>query len=204
MRLVGLCSILPPLATLALACAAPSPGSPEQAKDAVAPPAATEQASAAAAPSEPPAAEAEEEAAPAEARKDSAVLGPDAAPPAPAPARAPSPGDADRSQSRLDIAVPSINGGLNRDIIRRIASTHADDIRDCHGRALASMPELAGQLVVELWTNERGRVTNAELTGDTAVTDRVGQCVIELAMGWSFADAGGEGSFKLSLDFSGQ
>lgn len=125
----------------------------------------------------------------------------DAALPSPAPAPAPG-GGIERSQSRLDIAVPSINGGLNRDIIRRTASDHADDIRDCHGRALASVPGLDGKLVVELWLNERGQVTNAELTGDEALNSRIGQCVVELIMGWSFADAGGEGSFKLAFDFA--
>jgi hypothetical protein len=210
MRLVGSRTILPLLPALALSCMASSPSAPERVGDAAAPTAAAEQTAAAPAPGYPsePSDVAPEAASPESAavRKES----PDAAPP-PMPSRAPTP-DPDgptttRSQSRLDIAVPSINGGLNRDIIRRIASDHADDIRDCHGRALASMPELTGELLVELWINERGRVTNAEVTGGDVsrdLNDRVGECVIKLAMGWTFADAGGEGSFKLALDFANE
>lgn len=199
MRLVGLRSILTLLPTLALACAAPSPGAPEQAQDAVAP-AAKEQAAAGPAVIEvievsQPGTEAEP--ASEAARADSLDADAPARSPAPTPERIG--GEADRSQSRLDIAVQSINGGLNRDIIRRIASTHADDIRDCHGRALASMPNLAGKLVVELWLDERGRVTNAELTGP--MNDHVGQCMVTLVMGWTFPDAG-EGSFELAFDFN--
>jgi hypothetical protein len=183
------------LPALALACASPSPSAPEQVRDAT-PSTAPEQPPPAPGPSEPPL----EESKPTMAAPPSsdAAAADSPAPPRPAPGHP----ETQRSQSRLDIAVPSINGGLNRDIIRRTASDHADDIRECHGRALASLPDLAGQLTVELWLNERGRVTNAELTGDDAMTDRVGQCVIALAMGWTFADAGGVGSFKLSLDFS--
>jgi outer membrane biosynthesis protein TonB len=188
------------LPALALACASPSSSAPEQTGGA-APSSAPDPSAPPPGPSEPPLADPEraEEAKPAAADTPDSMDAP--APTSPA-LPAPAPRDADRSQSRLDIAVPSINGGLNRDIIRRIASDHTDDIRDCHGRALASMPELAGKLVVELWLNESGRVTNAELTGDGPMTDRVGQCVIETIMGWSFADAGGVGSFKLAFDFA--
>jgi hypothetical protein len=198
MQLVGLRSLLPVLPTLALACAAPSPGTPEQTRDAATPPGAVEQAAAAPAPGEPIQAEPakESQSSSTRSRDDSSAAPPPTAPPAPIG------GEADRSQSRLDIAVPSINGGLNRDIIRRTASNHADDIRDCHGRALASMPELTGELTVELWIDDRGRVTNAELAGDDAMTTRIGECVMELAIGWTFADAGGKGSFKLAFDFS--
>jgi hypothetical protein len=201
MRLVGLRSFLASLPTLALACMATSPSAPEQAPKAATPPSAVEQAAAAAAPGDPSApiqAEPAKESqpSPTRSRDDSAAAPPPAAPTAPIG------GEADRSQSRLDIAVPSINGGLNRDIIRRTASDHADDIRDCHGRALASMPDLTGELTVELWIDDRGRVTNAELAGDDALTTRIGECVMALAIGWTFADAGGEGSFKLAFDFS--
>ncbi len=112
------------------------------------------------------------------------------------------PGGAARSQSRLDIAVPSINGGLNRDIIRRIASDHEIDIRECHGRALASMPELAGKLVVEIELDAAGNVTDAKIGEDSSLQHRdVETCVLALIEGWSFADAGGKGSASLSFGF---
>lgn len=202
MRLVGLRSILPLLPPLALACAAPNPSAPEQAKDAIAPSTALEQAAAGPAPSEPSQPsesihaepELESASAPAPARRAPADAGPPGAP---------SPGaEADRSQSRLDIAVPSINGGLNRDIIRRIASDHADDIRDCHGRALASLPNLAGKLVVHVELDANGEVREAKLGDDSSLHNRdVESCVLTLIEGWSFADAGGNGRAELVFAF---
>jgi hypothetical protein len=193
---------LPLLPALALACASPSPSAPEQ-SGGTAPSSAPDQAAAPGA-SEPPRSDLEtsEDSKPTMATPDTMDAAMPESPSSPPPSAAPS-RDNPRSQSRLDIAVPSINGGLNRDIIRRTASDHSDDIRDCHGRALASVPNLAGKLVVELWVNERGRVTNAELTGDRALNDRVGQCVVELVMGWTFPEAGGvDGSFKIEFAFA--
>jgi hypothetical protein len=200
MRRLGLRSVLPSLllTALAFACKSATPSAPEQIGDTPSP--APEQKADAAPPREPAPVDPEQT-----ENKPTMAAPPDMdaavhdAPSSPPPAARP---ETQRSQSRLDIAIPSINGGLNRDIIRRTASTHADDIRDCHGRALASLPDLGGKLIVELWLDERGRVTNAELTGDDVLTDRIGQCVIALAMGWTFADAGGVGSFKLQLDFA--
>jgi hypothetical protein len=189
------CTLLP---TLALACAPSSPSAPDQMVQRAAPTAPEQAADAPPAPIEP---ERDNKESANEPEPDSAA----AAEPMGAlddSAPRPAPIETERSQSRLDIAVPSINGGLNRDIIRRIASSHSDDILDCHGRALASMPELAGELVVEVTVDERGRVTLASLDGDDTMTTRLGECVFALVTGWSFPDAGGKGSFKLAFDFS--
>lgn len=204
MRLVGLRSFLPLLSTLPLACAAPSPGAPDQARDAAAPTGALQQAATPIAPSDEIQAEPEAgEAPPAEAeeRKGSSMAADDALSPPPAPEPGGG-GGIDRSQSRLDIAVPSINGGLNRDIIRRIASDHADDIRDCHGRALASIPGLAGKLVVHVELDANGEVREAKLGEDSSLANRdVESCVLALIQGWSFSDAGGKGSADLAFEF---
>lgn len=210
MRIVGLRSILPLLPTLvlaqALACMASNPTAPEQTRDAVAPPGAAESPASAPAPMEPelPNPEAasveSQQLRSTDARKNSmdSMDSMVAAPPS-APLR--DGGEADR-QSRLDIAVPAINGGLNRDIIRRIASDHADDIRDCHGRALASLPDLAGKLVVHVELDADGEVRKAKIGDDSSLHNRdVESCVLALIEGWSFADAGGKGSADLSFEF---
>jgi hypothetical protein len=211
MRIVGLRSILPLLPTLvlaqALACMASNPTAPEQTRDAVAPPGAAGTHAEAPAPTEPAlpnpeaAASTESQLRSTDARKssmdatDSMVAAPPSAPPRDDDA------EADR-QSRLDIAVPAINGGLNRDIIRRIASDHADDIRDCHGRALASLPDLAGKLVVHVELDADGEVRKAKIGDDSSLHNRdVESCVLALIEGWSFADAGGKGSADLSFEF---
>jgi TonB family protein len=172
--------LLLPTLGLALACASP--------KSADAPPAAEQSFMAREAkteeePSAMPDADpdAEPEAPTASSKRAGATEPADASASPPGMPPAPAPG------SSLVIAVPMLNGGLNRDIIRRTASDHADDIRSCHGRALAAMPELAGTIVVEMELDADGSVSEAELGESSAFTSReVEDCVLALVQGWQF------------------
>jgi outer membrane biosynthesis protein TonB len=178
-----------------LACASPKPGAPEEARPAAEPAAAE------------PVADAER--APA-AEREQKTKSADASAPSPKPAR-PTPAGGEAAlddaaagpSTHLDIAVPAINGGLNRDIIRRIASDHAADVRSCHARALAATPDLAGELLVEIELDDDGRVVEAQLADTSAFTQRdVANCVLALVAGWSFPDAGGEGRATLAFDLA--
>ncbi|KIG14880.1 Inter-alpha-trypsin inhibitor domain protein [Enhygromyxa salina] len=109
---------------------------------------------------------------------------------------------ADGASVRLEIQVPMINGGLNRDIIRRTASDHADDIRACHGRALAATPELAGTIVVALKIDADGGVSEAELSERSAFASRdVQDCVLTLARDWQFPKPSGTKPTSVELAF---
>jgi outer membrane biosynthesis protein TonB len=105
------------------------------------------------------------------------------------------------SSSQLEIAIPMINGGLNRDIIRRTASDHADDVRGCHGRALAAMPGLAGTIVVALTIDADGHVSEAKLGETSTFASRdVEDCVLALAQSWEFP--GQRGGEKTSVELA--
>lgn len=100
--------------------------------------------------------------------------------------------------SRVELAEPMINGGLNRDIIRRKAQDHEDDIRACHARSLVGDPDLAGTVAVELSVDERGVVRDVELADATDLADEdTVDCILELVSGWSFA---GEATAKASVE----
>ena len=86
--------------------------------------------------------------------------------------------------SRVQIAEPMINGGLDRDIIRRKAMDHEADLRACHARA----PELAGTVAVKLSVDARGLVKDVELGEHSELDDReLVDCILEAVAGWSFA-----------------
>lgn len=106
--------------------------------------------------------------------------------------------------SRLEIAEPMINGGLNRDIIRRKAQDHEDQIRACHARSLVGDPDLGGTVALELSVDERGVVKNVELADATDLADEdTVDCILELVSGWSFAgEATGKASVELRFDLT--
>jgi hypothetical protein len=96
--------------------------------------------------------------------------------------------------SRLQLAEPMINGGLDRDIIRRKAQDHDDELRACYERD----PKLAGTVAVKLSVDARGKVKDVELGADSELEDReVVDCMLELLAGWSFA---GEASSAATVE----
>jgi outer membrane biosynthesis protein TonB len=187
--------VLLPTLTLAFACA--SPKSADAPQSAQAPPAGAARAEANdEAP--PPSAQPEEAAAESEkkTREDQAADG---------QPRAASP--IGGSNNHLEISVPMINGGLNRDIIRRTASDHSDEILGCYGRALAAMPELAGTLVVALKIDDHGDVSEAELSKSSQLTSpEVEDCVLGLARGWQFErpSKAKQADFELAFEFGAE
>jgi hypothetical protein len=100
--------------------------------------------------------------------------------------------------SRLVIAEPAVNGGLNRDLIRRKAMDHDEELRACHAHA----PDFAGSIVVKLQVDARGLVKDVELGDEGTIGNRALEtCVLELISSWSFAgDATSKASVELRFD----
>lgn len=101
----------------------------------------------------------------------------------------------------LGIEVPMINGGLNRDIIRRIARDGAADIRGCHALA-SSGSTMLGKLIVEIELAEDGSVDEVKIAPDGTLSNRqLEDCVERIVEGWSFTEAGAKGSAQLAFEF---
>lgn len=102
--------------------------------------------------------------------------------------------------SQLEIAEPMISGGLDRDLIRRKALDHEDEIKACHAKALVDNPELFGTLAIELKVDARGVVEDVELGPTSELGEReLVDCVLEAVSGWSFV---GEATSKASVELS--
>ena len=111
--------------------------------------------------------------------------------------------DGDGDAAALDVKVPMISGGLDRDIIRRVAKDHASDVQGCVPAALADNPALSEVLALELKIDGDGSVSEAELPEDNPFTlSAVQSCVLELAKGWSFPPAKGGDATQLTLEFA--
>jgi hypothetical protein len=108
------------------------------------------------------------------------------------------------ADSRVEIAERMINGGLDRDIIRRKAQDHEADIRACYERALVGDPTLAGTVVVELEIDARGIVNDMALGAKTDLDDREAvDCIVELLSRWSLAgEVSSAGTVELSFELT--
>ena len=105
---------------------------------------------------------------------------------------------ADQQHSRVQVGEPMINGGLDRDIIRRKAQDHEADLHAC----LASDPTRAGKLTIKLSVDARGLVKDVELGKDSELDDReLVDCILEHIATWSFAgEATGAATVELALE----
>lgn len=171
------------LLTLPLACAAPKSSAPA-AEEAVAQPTVTADDREDGAPPSAPSGRGMPEPEPAAAAGDGLADNVDADRPA-RPAMIEESKTKGELGPELTLAVPALNGGLDRDIIRRKVSDQLDDLRSCYGRALAANPDLAGELVVRVELDGEGRVTKTALAKQNAMLDKqVQACALELIEGW--------------------
>jgi hypothetical protein len=130
----------------------------------------------------------------------------DASPPTPAPESSAAADAAaaktaeERALSRVQIGEPMINGGLDRDIIRRKAQDHEAELQAC----LGSDPTLAGKLAVKLSVDARGVVKDVELGEGSELDDReLVDCILEHVATWSFAgEATAAATVELNLELT--
>lgn len=94
----------------------------------------------------------------------------------------------------------AVEGGLDREVIRRVILSHRAQIRYCYERELQQSPGLAGKVLVEFVIGGDGRVTQARAANDS-VGGGVGACVVSKVKGWTFPQPKGGGVVVVSYPF---
>lgn len=104
-------------------------------------------------------------------------------------------------QSELGLDEPAdVDGGLDREVIRRVVLAHRAQIRFCYEKALQTQPQLAGKVAVEFVIGADGKVTTARAAEDS-VGAEVGACVVSKVRGWSFPKPKGGGVVVVTYPF---
>jgi hypothetical protein len=70
--------------------------------------------------------------------------------------------------------------GFPRDIIHRVISAKAENIRGCYAKALAETPGLAGMIAVKFTIGPQGEVENPDLATSTIENSPLEECIIRL------------------------
>lgn len=105
-------------------------------------------------------------------------------------------------QSELGLDAPArVDGGLDREVIRRVILSHRAQIRYCYEKELASRADLEGRVLVEFVIAADGRVTSARAAEDTLATPAVGQCLVSKVRTWTFPQPKGGGVVVVSYPF---
>jgi hypothetical protein len=94
---------------------------------------------------------------------------------------------------RVRTGNADVEGGLSREVIRRVVRRHIDELRFCYEQALDRDPELAGRVSVQFTIDREGSVREAAIASDTMGDGATSACIAHVVQRWAFpAPAGGE------------
>jgi hypothetical protein len=83
-------------------------------------------------------------------------------------------------------SVETVEGKLDKDIIRRIVRAHVNEIRSCYEAGLARDPSAGGSVTVEFTIAATGKVTSSQAASSTEVDGEIVTCITEAFTRWRF------------------
>ncbi len=95
----------------------------------------------------------------------------------------------------------SVEGGLDREVIRRVILSHRAQVRYCYEKQLSVTPDLAGKVLVEFVIAADGSVTTARTAEQTLADPAVGQCIASKIKTWTFPKPKGNGVVVVTYPF---
>jgi outer membrane biosynthesis protein TonB len=109
--------------------------------------------------------------------------------------------DGRRGEPIVRNAAATVEGGLDKDIVRRIVRAHINEIRACYSAGLLEQPTLTGKVVVDFTIAADGLV-DASNVAETELADAsVGECIAEAVMKWKFPKPAGGGEVRVRYPF---
>ncbi len=95
----------------------------------------------------------------------------------------------------------SVQGGLDREVIRRVILSHRIEIRYCYEKQLSATPNLAGKVKIQFVIGADGRVTTARAMRSTLPDPEVGRCIVSKVRTWTFPKPRGGGVVVVTYPF---
>lgn len=94
----------------------------------------------------------------------------------------------------------TVEGDLDRDLIRRVVRAHIGDVRDCYNAGLVKNAELAGKISVRFTITAEGKATAASVAESSLADAAVERCISAAVGGWIFPRPG-EGEVAVVYPF---
>ncbi len=104
---------------------------------------------------------------------------------------------AQRSGPTVRQAKAEVEGRLDRDVIRRIARAHINEVRHCYNQGLSADPELSGRVAVQFKIGSEGKVLESSVSSSTLAEEdgtegEVATCISTVVQRWKFPKFDGE------------
>ncbi len=107
-----------------------------------------------------------------------------------------------KSSIAISDGESTIQGSLDKELIRQVIQRNLGQIRYCYEKELQRKPDLAGKVVVRFEISPNGRVPNARVhSGSTLRDAAVGECITVRIRNWQFPSPKGGGKVIVTYPF---
>jgi TonB family protein len=96
----------------------------------------------------------------------------------------------------------TVQGSLDRDIIRRIVRAHINEIRYCYNQELTRNPNLEGVVTIDFVIDATGRVTSSSAAEGGIGNRNLESCVANRVRRWKFPKPPGGGTISVRYPFT--
>ncbi len=102
---------------------------------------------------------------------------------------------------KVHAAKATVQGALDKDIVRRIVRAHINEVRHCYNQGLAKDKSLKGRVAVQFTIGGSGKVPTAVVANTTVKDSSVGNCIAKAVRRWKFPKPHGGGSVIVTYPF---
>jgi len=99
------------------------------------------------------------------------------------------------------VAKTVLDGGIDKDIIRRVVRSHLMEVRGCYNQGLVRDPNLNGRVLVQFTIGPSGSVGAAAVAESSLKDAGTGQCIAKAVKRWRFPKPTTGGSTIVSYPF---
>lgn len=98
-------------------------------------------------------------------------------------------------------AAATVEGNLDKDIVRRIVRAHINEIRSCYNAGLTRDESLAGKVGIEFTIAADGFVSASKVVDSDLGDAKVGECMAKAVAKWQFPKPTGGGEVRVVYPF---
>jgi TonB family protein len=98
-------------------------------------------------------------------------------------------------------ATATVEGNLDKDIVRRIVRAHINEVRSCYNGGLSKDATLAGKVTIEFTIAADGSVDASKVADSELPDAKVGECIAKAVKKWVFPKPTGGGQVSVLYPF---
>lgn len=110
-------------------------------------------------------------------------------------------GRAAQTPREMRVGPVETNGGLSKEVIRRVVRRHHNEVKFCYEQALRARPDLEGRVTTRFMISPSGAVAASVVQSSTLGSGEAEQCITQAITRWSFPAPSDGGMVSVTYPF---